>query len=189
MANVIHLVCATVRPEAPAEVVEAAIGLARGLASTPEARRVVVARSETLIIVATWVDGRAELERYAASPEQMAFVMRGLAPCVSGMWSAAVEADAPPPAEVEALWVFAVRASDSVYEWQIRALGDAVALLPGTAAAGPTFEERDRYRAGGAVCVAPGGTEAFRRALEQHRVGWGEIVPLLTEGFAPVVPA
>ncbi len=187
--RVVHVVCATVRPDAPAEAVAHALELARAMDGAPGARRVFCGADAGLVVAATWLDGRAALEPFAASPPHMAFVMRGLAPCIKGMWSAGVETDAPPPEAVDALWVFAVRDSDSLYEWQIRDLVRAVDTLPGHAAAGPTFEERDHYRAGGVVALAAAEVEPFHAALAAARAAWGDISDLLTEGFVRLGPA
>ncbi|MEX1022321.1 MAG: hypothetical protein WD058_04145 [Dehalococcoidia bacterium] len=186
MTAVVHVISATLRPDAPADAVRAAIERGRALEAAPGARRVVIARAPAddaqpgAILVATWLDDRAALEPFAASPEHMAFVMRGLAPCIAGMWSAAVEAESEPPAADDlagfgALWVFAVRASDTAFEWQVRDVLHSLDDLPALVAAGPTFEERDRYRAGGVACVAAGDIEAFRGALDAARGRWGEI--------------
>lgn len=187
--RVVHVVCATVRPDASSEAVGHALALAREMDRAPGARRVLCGADAGLIVAVTWLDGRVALEPFAASPPHMAFVMRGLAPCIRGMWSAGVETDSPPPETVEALWVFAIRDSDTLYEWQVRDLVHAVDALPGHAAAGPTFEERDRYRAGGAVALAANEVEPFRAALAAARAGWGDIAELLTEGFVRLEPA
>lgn len=181
--RVVHVVCATVKPDAPAEAVAHALDLARAMAGAPGARRVLCGADAGLVVAATWLDGRAALEPFAASPPHMAFVMRGLAPCIRGMWSAGVETDAPPPEAAAALWVFGVRDSETLYEWQVRDLAEAVDALPGHAAAGPTFEERDRYRAGGVVALAEGEIEPFRVALDAARATWGDVATLITDGF------
>ena len=187
--RVVHVVCATVRPDAPAEAVAHALELARAMDAAPGARRVLCGADAGLVIAATWLDGRMALEPFAASSAHMAFVMRGLAPCIQGMWSAGVETDAPPPETADALWVFAVRDSDSLYEWQIRDLVRTVAALPGHAAAGPTFEERDRYRAGGVVALTAAEIESFHAALATARAAWGDVTDLLTEGFVRLPPS
>ncbi|GMU39893.1 MAG: hypothetical protein AMXMBFR23_07590 [Chloroflexota bacterium] len=186
MAGVVHVLCATLRPDVPPEVVDAAVERARGMSAAAGVRQTVCARTSDVILAATWVGDRAALEVFAASPEHMAFVMRGLAPCVRGMWSAASETEASPPGETEALWVFAVRNADAVFEWQIRDLLRSLEALPGTLAAGVTFEERDRYRAGGVVAVPPGRSDTFRTALDALRPSWGDLGEHVVEAFAPV---
>lgn len=181
--HVVHVVCATVKSDATAEAVAHALDLARAMAGAPGARRVLCGADAGLVIAATWLDGRAALEPFAASAPHMAFIMRGLAPCIRGMWSAGVETDAPPPEDAAALWVFGVRDSDMLYEWQVRDLAEAVDALPGHAAAGPTFEERDRYRAGGVVALAADEVEPFRVALDAARATWGDVAALITDGF------
>ncbi|MCK9485092.1 MAG: hypothetical protein M0R73_00035 [Dehalococcoidia bacterium] len=189
--HVVHIISAALRPEVDPALVDAALERARALQDAPGARRVVLARSAEALLAAIWLDDRAALETFAASPEHMGFVMRGLAPCIAGMWSAAVEtpADPPPPDQPpEALWVFAVRASDTAFEWQVRDLVQSLEALPagvGVVAAGPTFEERDRYRAGGVACVTD--LAAFQDALEHARTGWGEIASDIVAASAGVV--
>ncbi len=181
--RVVHVVCATVRTGASAEAVSKALELARAMDAAPGARRVLCGAEGGLVVAATWLDGRAALEPFAASSPHMSFVMRGLAPCIQGMWSAGVETDAPPPADVAALWVFGLRDAETLYEWQVRDLVHAVESLPGAPAAGPTFEERDRYRAGGLVALRSDEVEGFLTALAATRSAWGELAPLIVEGF------
>lgn len=186
MTGVVHVICATLRQDAPTGSVDTAVERALAMTAAPAVLRTVVAHTDGVILTATWVADRTALEVFAASPEHMAFVMRGLAPCISGMWSAAAETDAAPPAEVDALWVFAVRNAESVFEWQVRDLLHALKALPGDLAAGTTFEERDRYRAGGVVAVPPGGIEAFQTTLAAARPAWGDLGAQVVEAFAPV---
>lgn len=189
MTGVVHVLCATLRTDVAPDLVEAAVARARAMSEAAGVRRTVCARTPDAILAATWVADRAALEVFAASPEHMAFVMRGLAPCVRGMWSAAAETETAPPGEAEALWVFAVRNADAVFEWQIRDLLRGLEALPGTLAAGVTFEERDRYRAGGVVAVPPDGSAAFRAALDALRPSWGDLGEHVVEAFAPVPAA
>ncbi len=184
MSGVVHVICATLRPDAPPEAVDEAFERARTLSDAPGVLRTVAGRGEDALVTATWVADRDALEAFAASPEHMGFVMRGLAPCISGMWSAAVEADGAPPAEAAALWVFAVRDADSVFEWQIRDLLASLGSLPGQLAAGPTFEERDRYRAGGVVAVPADAVAAFPAALDAARTHWGDLGEHVVGAFA-----
>jgi hypothetical protein len=172
MARLVHVVCAALRPGVEPEAVEAASTLALGLIEAPSTAAVVVAVSSEHLLVATWLEARDALEGFAASPAHMAFIMRGVARVTSGMWSAAAELDidAAPPDEAglgATLFVLGLRgASDGpqLYEWEVRALLDGVAALPGLSAAGPTFEERDRFRAAGAVLVTVGERDAFEAA-------------------------
>lgn len=188
--GVVHVIAATLRADTDVSLVDAALERARALRVAPGARRVVLARSEQALLVAIWLPDRAALEPFVASPEHMAFVMRGLAPCIAGMWSAAVESAGPPPSTdepFEALWVFAVRTSGSAFEWQVRDVLHSLDPLPAAVAAGPTFEERDRYRAGGVACIPAGGSMAFHASLDAARAAWGDMAPDLVESIAPVV--
>lgn len=169
-AGLLHVVCASLRADLDGGAREGARALARELVAAPGARTVIVGESATHLLVATWLSGRDALEGFAASPQHMAFIMRGVAAVTSGMWSAAVESGAAPPREgdLEALGVFGLRASAEgaqLYEWQVRALIDELERLPAAVAAGPTFEERDRFRAAGAFAIPAGGRVAFETAL------------------------
>lgn len=187
--HVVHIISASFRPDVPEDLVRSTLERARALRGAPGARSVLVANSGLSVIVATWLDGRSGLEPFAASPPHMEFVMRGLAPSISGMWSAAVETEAAPPGpgDVAMLWAFAIRASDSAFEWQVREVLGSLDDLPAVAAAGPTFEERDRYRAGGVACVRRENIDAFVKALEGVRPRWGDMRPLVVESHAEVV--
>ena len=176
---VLHVIAASLRPDLPDDLVASTLAKARALRTAPSAEAGLVARSGSSVIVATWLDGRGGLEPFAASPPHMEFVMRGLAPSISSMWSAGVE--------VAMLWAFAVRTADTAFEWQVRDVLASMERLPAVVAAGPTFEERDRYRAGGVACVRAGEIEAFRAALDEVRADWGEMRPHIVESFAEVV--
>jgi hypothetical protein len=186
--HVLHLVAARLKPDADAAGRAHALELAHALREADGVEAVIVAASEQRIIVATWLRGRAALEPFAASPVHMRFIMRGLAPVISGMWSASVETAADPPAAPIALWVFALGAAD-VFEWQVRDLLRGVDGLPGHPATGPTVEERERYRAGGAVCLAFDEVGPFEAALREARAGWAGLGDAVEEASAPVAPA
>jgi hypothetical protein len=163
---------------------------AHALISAPGAEAVLVGRSDERLVVATWLEGRDVLEPFAASSPHMTFIMQGLAPVISGMWSVAVEAEgtAPPP-DVTSLWAWALPEREAVYEWQVRDLLATVQSLPGVATAGPTVEERERFRAGGAVCVASSLYADFAQRLDGARRIWTPVVGPLEEALVPVVHA
>ena len=193
MNGLLHVICAGVRPDATAEQRAAARALAGALGDAPGVRGVIVAESATDLLVATWLEGRDHLEAFAASQQHMAFIMRGVAPVTSGMWSAAVETDGNPPSNAARLLVFGLRSIEGapVYEWQVRALLDELATLPGACAAGPTFEERDRFRAAGCIGIPAamdqdGGHGGFTSSLAGLATvrGLGEA---FVSGLAPVV--
>lgn len=186
--GVVHVIAASLRADIPEDVAAATLDRARGLREAPGARAVVVARSGPSIVVATWLAGRADLEPFAASRPHMEFVMRGLAPSITGMWSAGVESPTPPPEDAPGLlWAFAVRSSDTVFEWQVRDVLGSLADLPARVAAGPTFEERDRYRAGGIACVGAAERDAFLDALARARQDWGDMAQHVVEASAEVI--
>ncbi len=192
MSHVLHLVAARFKPDADAPGRTRALELAHALRDADGVEAVVVAASEQRIIVATWLTGRAALEPFAASPVHMRFVMRGLAPVITGMWSASVETAAGPPAGPaagpSALWVFALGATD-VFEWQVRDLLRGIDALPGHPATGPTVEERERYRAAGAVCLAFDEVGPFEAGLRERRGEWTGLAEAIEEASAPVVAA
>lgn len=188
--SVVHVIAASFRPDVPDDLVAGTLAKARALREAPGARSVLVAHSGLSVIVATWLPGRSGLEPFAASAAHMDFVMRGLAPSISSMWSAGVETSVAPssPEAGATLWAFAVRASETAFEWQVRDVLASLDALPAVVAAGPTFEERDRYRAGGVACVRPEDLEAFRSALDVARGRWGDMRPHIVESFAEIVP-
>ena len=184
--SLLHIVAAELRDDAPPEAVQQALAYARGLAAADGVRAARCGRSETQLLAAVWLDDAAALEPFAASEEHMSFVMRGLAPAISGMWSASVSTEGPPPAEQtvtdsDSLWLFAVPQFEGVFEWEVRRLLDDVTALPGSVWAGPTVEERERYRAGGAVLLTHAEVRPFQDALAATRAGWGDLADHLQQ--------
>lgn len=190
--SIVHVICATLRPGVSEEAVAHAVALGRALPEARGVRAVLLGRGADRLVAVTWLDGREALEPFAASPVHMAFIMRGLAPCITGMWSAGVETATPPPAESAgepaALWVFALRSVDTLFEWQVRDLLASVAALPGTAAAGATVEERDRYRAGGVVWLNADEAASFDGTLAGTRATWGTLAESLVDAKVEVIP-
>ena len=190
MPSLLHVVAAALRADVPGDAVDDATRLASDLADAEGARAVLVGRDDEHLVTATWLEGREAMEPFAASAAHMAFIMSGVAPVTSGVWSAAVETSTPPPRSAASLWVFGLRTADDVYEWQVRELLADVEALPGTSACGPTFEERDRLRAAGAVCVgagAGGSREELAAALSGLTGRWSEIAASLSTVLVPVV--
>lgn len=169
----------------------AALDLGGALAGAPGVRVSLLGHSAEHVVTACWLDDSAALEPFAESEPHMAFVMRGLAPLVSGMWSASVATDAPPIdlRVVAALWAFAIPEQAGVYEWEVRRLLDDIAALPGLAATGPTVEERERFRAGGVVALRADDLAPFERELDAARTGWPPFAVELHEALVPVHPA
>jgi hypothetical protein len=184
---IVHVICATLKPDAAEDAVAHAMDLGRALPAALGVQHSILGRSADRLVAVTWLEGREALEPFAASPVHMAFIMRGLAPCIAGMWSAAVESEAAPPASVDAMWVFALRSVETLFEWQVRDLLASVAALPGMAAVGATVEERERYRAGGVVCLADD-ADAFDAALASARGTWGALAESLVEAKVEVIP-
>ena len=109
--SVVHVIAASFRPDVPDDLLASTLAKATALRTAPGAQAGVVARSGLSVIVATWLDGRGGLEPFAASAPHMEFVMRGLAPSISSMWSAGFETrvEAPALAPGDTLWALAVR--------------------------------------------------------------------------------
>lgn len=188
MPGALHVVAARLREDAPLEGVARAIEAARALSDAPGVETVVVARSEERLVVATWLAGRQALDAFAESRPHMTFVMQGLAPVIRGMWSAAIEAACDlPPADTTAVWAFALPTTEGVFEWQVRDLLAAVEAMPGSAVTGPTVEERERYRAGGVVCLSAASMAAFAEALPASRTAWAEAAGAVEEAQADVL--
>ncbi len=190
MPALLHLIGASLRERAEPQALTRAVDLAGALADAAGVRKVAVGRSDDHLLVATWLADREALEPFAASAPHMEFVMRGVAPVTARMWSAAVETEAPTESTIagaRTLWGFAMPARDGVYEWQVRQLLAEVEALPGSAAAGPTVEERERFRAAGGVLINPDQLPFFEDALPAARARWAEIAGGLEEVLAPLL--
>ena len=185
----LHIVTAELRDDAPPEAVQQALAYAHGLAAAPGVRAIRCGRSEAQLLAAVWLDDAEALEPFAASTEHMNFIMRGLATVIRGMWSASVATQGSPPPDTAptafaALWLFAVPEFEGVFEWEVRRLLDDIEALPGSAWAGPTIEERERYRAGGAVLLTEAEFGPFQEALSAARSGWGNLADRLEHAVA-----
>ena len=192
VSSVLHLIAGRLPAVAPDEPrLRGALELGGALGRAPGVRAALLGRSEGHIVSACWLDDRDALEPFAASPPHMAFVVRGLAPLVSGMWSASIEADAPPPpsAGAVAMWAMAVPERAGIFEWEVRALLAAVAALPGEAASGPTVEERDRFRAGAVILLRAEERERFDAALREARDAWPRFASEIEEALVGLVDA
>ena len=194
MASVLHLIVAGIRPDTPAPALTKAEALAQALTAVPGVSGVLRARAPHALVIAAMLDGRDRLEGFAASPEHMALVMRGIAQVTDGMWSASVITELAPDTLTRAaarstrLWAVALADDDALFEWQARALLDRIATLPGTAIAGLTVEERERFRAAGVVLLAADQMAEFSLALERARESWSDLAPLTREVDADLVP-
>ncbi len=190
MPALLHLIVASLRERTDPQAMARAIELAGSLADAVGVRTVAVGRSDDHLLVATWLTDRAALEPFAASAPHMEFAMRGVAPVTARMWSAAVETEAPAEsavADARTLWGFALPARDDIYDWQVRQLLAEVDALPGYAAAGPTVEERERFRAAGTVLLSPEQLPVFEEALADARARWAEIAGSLEEVLVPML--
>ena len=190
VSRVLHLIAARLPAGAGGDPrLGAAIDLGGALARAPGVRAALLGSSERHIVSACWLDERAALEPFAASAAHMSFVVRGLAPLVSGMWSASVETEAPPPAadDTVAMWAMAVPESAGTFEWEVRALLEAVAALPGVAFSGSTVEERDRFRAGAVILLRAGEAERFDAALRDARRAWPAFASGIEQALVRVV--
>lgn len=154
MSPLLHLVVATLREPVDPDAFQRTVAQGRALVAAPGVRDQFVGWSGRQLVVATLLDGVAELDRFVASEEHMRFVMQGLAPVIDGMWSTAIEADTAPPLEdARMFWAFALADQEGVYEWQVRQFLAAAAGVGAGAIVGVTIEERERYRAGGLVAI------------------------------------
>lgn len=192
--GLLHLVVGAPRPDAGEADRERALRLARGLAAAEGAMACVAGRGEEAIAAAVWLGDRERLEAFASAPEHMRFVIEGMGRASGGMWSAsiALAPDAPPPpaAAPRALWAFALPADPPAFEWEARELLGRVETLAAAegldAWAGPTVEERERFRAGGLVLAARGDAAALARRAEAARASWGPLAARLVTAAAPV---
>lgn len=191
MSSVLHLIAGRLPVGAAGEPgLGEALELGAALARAPGVRAALLGSSERHIVSACWLDDRAALEPFAASPRHMAFVVRGLAPLVAGMWSASIETAAPhPAADAVAMWAMAIPERAGIFEWQVRDLLAALEALPGDAASGPTVEERDRFRAGGLVVLRAGERSRFEAALRDARGAWPPFASDAEEALVGLVGA
>ena len=194
-AELLHLVVAALRPDAADADRERAASLARGLAGIDGVEACVVGLGESALTAAAWIDRRDRIESFAAAPEHMRFVIEGVANATSGMWSAsiALDAAAPPPAAdgMRAMWAFALPADPPAFEWEARELLTSIATLDDgatTVHAGPTVEERERFRAGGLILASDADAAALSERVEGARAGWGPLAGRLQSAVTPVVP-
>jgi len=112
----------------------------------------------------------------------MRFVMQGLAPVISGMWSTAIESGTAPATDAGSLlWAFALPDQEGIYEWQVREFLDEVATIARGTLVGRTIEERERYRAGGLVALD--GDDA---ALAAVRDRWRELGGVMDEALVEI---
>ena len=193
-AELLHVVVASFRSDAEAAERDRAAALAGELTHAEGVVAAAAARSRTVLIAAAWLEARERLEAFASAPEHMRFVIEGVARATSGMWSASIATPAAslPPPEARALWAFALPADPPAFEWQVQDLLAGIAALPAergalAAYAGPTFEERERFRAGGLVLAPDEDAGALEARLDEARAGWGPLADRLVTACAPIV--
>ncbi len=174
--SVVHVIAAALRPNGDPEAVGHASRAALALAGAPGVSASHAGRSPTHLVAAVWLIDAVALEPFAASPAHMNFVMRGLAPVISGMWSVSATVERAAPRSVPAgLWAFALPGADGVFEWQVQRQLELIRESPGEAWVGPTVEERERYRAGGVVLL---GAEEFERFEDGAAASDPDALPL-----------
>ena len=189
-ATLLHLVVASLRTDLGDAARDELATLARELVSAEGVQATFAACSQHELITATWLGSADDLEAFASAPAHLRFVLEGVARYSTGMWSAATSVAAGPPpdrAGVDALWAFGLPADPPAFEWQVRDLLTAIKTLPGQSAAGPTTEERERFRAAGIVLVPLEQRAEFDRALSEARSSWGEIGESLRDASAPLL--
>ena len=188
--TLLHLVVASLRDDLAETERDDLAALAHALVSAEGVQATFAACSQHELITATWLRSADDLEAFASSAPHLRFVLEGVARRGTGMWSAAanVAAGPPPdPAGVGALWAFGLPADPPAFEWQVRDLLTAIEALPGQSAAGPTTEERERFRAAGVVLLPNEQRAEFDRALSEARSSWGEVGESLREASAPLL--
>ncbi|MGE0227371.1 MAG: hypothetical protein AB7I38_04530 [Dehalococcoidia bacterium] len=174
MAPLLHLVAATLRSPIDPQLVAESIEQGREMVAAPGVQAQVLGWSERQLVVGTLLGSAADLDAFVASPAHMRFVMRGLAPVISGMWSTAIDTAATPSVDEGAtVWVFALSDQEGIYEWQVRQFLDEAAEL-GSAAVGVTVEERERFRAGGLISFGASQPHEVRRLAAAARQRWTE---------------
>ena len=189
-AALLHLVVASLREDLGEAERDELAALARALGSAEGVQATLAACTERELITATWLRSADDLEAFASSAPHLRFVLEGVARHATGMWSAAASMAAGPPPDrggAGALWAFGLPAEPPAFEWQVRNLLTAIEALPGDAAAGPTTEERERFRAAGVVLVPDEQRAAFDQALREARSAWGELGESLRDAQAPLL--
>ena len=189
MPRLLHVIVASLREQAAPAALTRATGLANRLSTAEGAEGVLVGHSDGHLVAATWLTGPAALEPFAASAPHMEFVMRGIAPVTTRIWSATVETDSAPASgdNSSVLWAFALHAREGVFAWQVSQLLAEIDTLPGNASAGPTVEERERFRAAGVVCLDDGQSEIFERTLVEALPRWTELTGAVESALVPVL--
>lgn len=189
-AALLHLVVAGLRDELGEAERDELATLARALASAEGVQATLAACSRRELITATWLGSADDLEAFASSGPHLRFVLEGVARHSTGMWSAAASVDTGPPLDPGyggAVWAFGLPTEPPAFEWQVRDLLAAINALPGQATAGPTTEERERFRAAGVALVPAEQLEPFDQALSEARSSWGELGESLRDAIAPLL--
>ena len=192
-AELLHVVVASFRADAEPAERDRAAALAGELAAAEGVVAAAVARSQTVLIAAAWLEARERLEAFASAPEHMRFVIKGIGRTTSGMWSTSIATPAAglPPPDAAALWAFALPADTPAFEWQVQDLLAGVIALPadGSAVAtyaGTTVEEHERFRAGGLVLATGDDAATLAAQLDQAHERWGPLAERLVTACAPV---
>lgn len=171
----LHVVVATLREDLSVADRDGLAQLGGALETAPGVERSLLAADRQYMVVATWLPPGEPLEAFAASAQHMSFVVRGLSHAASSVWSIAVGTEhPPPPAAPSALWAFALP-GEGAYDWQVRDVLTAISGLPGHVCAGPTIEERDRFRLGGVIALASVTPTEFLAAVDGVSGAWADL--------------
>ena len=189
MSSLLHLVVASLADPLDRSAFERAVEFARSLCQAPGVRQQSIGWSDHQLVVATMLGASDDLDQFVASEQHMRFVMHGLAPIISGMWSTAIEAgNATTAPDAARLWAFALPEREGVYEWQVRQFLDDAASLGDGAIVGVTIEERERFRAGGLVSFNAATEDVAERTAAARR-RWaalgGELEDALVDAHRP----
>jgi hypothetical protein len=117
----------------------------------------------------------AALEEFGTHPLHIEYLQSAVLPRVSDLATADVVAAGAPPSSYRAAACFCAGFQPTTYDWQVRALFDAAAQLPGNATiGGPAVKGRQRFRAAGlALWPGPDDWSPGRRSDDLHSV-WDE---------------
>ena len=114
-------------------------------------------RDLNFVVVLELTVDEHSLELFSDSASHVRFVVHGLGPVITGMWSADFATNSPDPLGnmsqfgPKYLTVIAIKSEARLFEWQIDQWGESLTDFAGRGnmVIGPTIEERDLHRSAG----------------------------------------
>lgn len=161
--SILHLLLVRLKPDLPAaarEVLTTEAAALAGIEGVAQASLVEGSGpgSTHSLAFLVFLSDRAALEEFGTHPAHVRFLRRTLAPALESMASADVSVDQPPPDDYVAAYCFCVAFQPQVYDWQVRAYLEQIRSSLGQAGllcAGPSFDDRQEFRAAGVAFWPP----------------------------------